>query len=180
VLIVFNVSLVAVLWFGGHRIADDGAQVAAHAMAPGSALQVGAVLAFLSYLMQILIAVMLVTFISTMVPRAAVCAARISEVLSTESSVVSPAVPVVPSWWITMEAAALASSSDSRKLAPAASADARLAVTASLPLVLLNARDRTNLSRHVARGTNLQFGKPSRDIGCRRSLIAGNARKKAA
>jgi len=96
VLIVFNVSLVAVLWFGGHRIADDAAQVAAHAMAPGSALQVGAVLAFLSYLMQILIAVMLVTFISTMVPRAAVCAARISEVLSTESSVVSPAVPVVP------------------------------------------------------------------------------------
>jgi hypothetical protein len=38
----------------------------------------------------------------------------------------------------------------------------------------------TNLSRHVARGTNLPFGKPSRDIGCRRSLIAGNARKKAA
>lgn len=49
-----------------------------------------------------------------------------------------------------------------------------------LPLVLLNARDRTNLSRHAARGTNLPFGKPSRDIGCRRSLIAGNARKKAA
>ena len=49
-----------------------------------------------------------------------------------------------------------------------------------LPLVLLNARDRTNLSSHLARGTNLLFGKPSRDIGCRRSLIAGNARKKAA
>ena len=49
-----------------------------------------------------------------------------------------------------------------------------------LPLVLLNARDRTNLSRHVARGTNLPFGKPSRDIGCRRSLIADNAPKKAA
>jgi len=49
-----------------------------------------------------------------------------------------------------------------------------------LPIVVLNARDRTNLSSHVARGTNLLFGKPSRDIGCRRSLIAGNARKKAA
>jgi hypothetical protein len=49
-----------------------------------------------------------------------------------------------------------------------------------LPIVVLNARDRTKLSSHVARGTNLPFGKPSRDIGCRRSLIAGNARKKAA
>jgi hypothetical protein len=49
-----------------------------------------------------------------------------------------------------------------------------------LPLVVLNARDSTNLSRHVARGINLPFGKPLRDIGCRRSLIAGNARKKAA
>jgi hypothetical protein len=49
-----------------------------------------------------------------------------------------------------------------------------------LPLVLHNARGRTNLSSHVARGTNLPFGRPSRDIGCRRSLIAGNARKKAA
>jgi hypothetical protein len=49
-----------------------------------------------------------------------------------------------------------------------------------LPLVVLDARDRTNLSSHVARGTNLPFGKRSRDIVCRRSLIAGNARKKAA
>src|SRR5262249_39371531 len=45
-----------------------------------------------------------------------------------------------------------------------------------LPFVVLNARDRTNLRRHVARGTNLPFGKPSRDIGCCRSLIVGNAR----
>ena len=49
-----------------------------------------------------------------------------------------------------------------------------------LPLVVLDARDRTNLSSQFARGTNLPFGKRSRDIVCRRSLIAGNARKKAA
>ena len=49
-----------------------------------------------------------------------------------------------------------------------------------LPIVVLNARDRTKLSSHVARGTNLPFGKLSRDIGCRRSLSADNARKKAA
>jgi len=96
VLLVFNVSLVAVLWYGGHRIADDAARVAQHALAPGDALQVGSVLAFLSYLLQILVAVMLATFISTMVPRAAVCAARITEVLETESSVVPPKAPVVP------------------------------------------------------------------------------------
>ena len=62
------------LWFGAHRI-DDGS------------LQIGALIAFLSYLMQILVAVMMVTFISVMMPRAAVCADRIAEVLDTESSV---------------------------------------------------------------------------------------------
>jgi ATP-binding cassette, subfamily B, multidrug efflux pump len=84
VLLVFNASLVAVLWFGAGRV-ESGA------------LQVGSVLAFLSYLMQILVAVMMVTFISTMIPRASVCAERIAEVLDTRSSVVPPAAPVVPS-----------------------------------------------------------------------------------
>jgi len=84
VLVVFNASLIAVLWFGARRVAEG-------------ALEVGSVLAFLSYLMQILVAVMMVTFISTMIPRASVCAERITEVLRTSSSVVPPAVPVVPS-----------------------------------------------------------------------------------
>jgi ATP-binding cassette subfamily B multidrug efflux pump len=84
VILVFNVSMVAVLWFSGHRVADG-------------AMGVGQVVAFLSYLMQILIAIMLVTFLSTMIPRAAVCAGRISEVLDTAPSVVPPAAPVVPS-----------------------------------------------------------------------------------
>ncbi len=84
VLLVFNASLAGVLWFGGHRVADGG-------------MQVGSVLAFLSYLMQILVAIMMVTFISTQIPRAAVCAARIIEVLDTVSSVAPPRVPVVPS-----------------------------------------------------------------------------------
>jgi ATP-binding cassette subfamily B protein len=84
VLMVFNASLVSVLWFGAERV-------------EAGALQVGSVMAFLSYLMQILVAVMMVTFISTMIPRASVCAERITEVLRTKSSVVPPAVPVVPS-----------------------------------------------------------------------------------
>jgi ATP-binding cassette subfamily B multidrug efflux pump len=83
VMLVFNMSLVAVLWFGADRVAGQG-------------LQVGSVLAFLAYLMQILVAVMMVTFISVMIPRAAVCAERIAEVLDTPSSVVPPRAPVVP------------------------------------------------------------------------------------
>jgi ATP-binding cassette subfamily B protein len=81
VMLVLNVSSVAVLWFGGHRIADG-------------TLQVGELTAFLSYLMQILMSVMLATFMFMMVPRAEVCAERIQEVLGTDSSVVPPGSPV--------------------------------------------------------------------------------------
>jgi ATP-binding cassette subfamily B protein len=81
VMLVLNVSSVAVLWFGGHRV--DGAE-----------MQVGALTAFLTYLMQILMSVMMATFMVVMVPRAAVSAERITEVLDTETSVVPPAVPV--------------------------------------------------------------------------------------
>jgi ATP-binding cassette subfamily B protein len=81
VMLVVNVSSVAVLWFGGHRI-DSGA------------MQVGALTAFLSYLLQILMSVMMATFMFMMVPRAEVCAERIQEVLDTDSSVVPPTTPV--------------------------------------------------------------------------------------
>jgi ATP-binding cassette subfamily B protein len=81
VMLVVNVSSVAVLWFGGHLI-NSGS------------MQVGALTAFLTYLMQILMSVMMATFMFMMVPRAEVCAERIQEVLDTESSVVPPAHPV--------------------------------------------------------------------------------------
>ena len=81
VMLILNVSSVAVIWFGGHRV-DDGV------------MQVGALTAFLAYLVQILMAVMMATFLLVMVPRAAVCADRIVEVLDTESSVVPPTDPV--------------------------------------------------------------------------------------
>jgi ATP-binding cassette subfamily B multidrug efflux pump len=81
VMFVLNVSSVAVIWFGSFRV-EDGS------------MQVGTLIAFLSYLLQILMAVMMATFMAVMIPRAAVCADRISEVLSTESSVVEPANPV--------------------------------------------------------------------------------------
>jgi ATP-binding cassette subfamily B protein len=75
VLLVINVSSVAVLWFGALRI-DSGA------------MQIGALTAFLTYLLQILMAVMMATFMFVMVPRAEVCAERIEEVLATPTSVV--------------------------------------------------------------------------------------------
>jgi ATP-binding cassette subfamily B protein len=77
VMLVFNASSVAVLWFGAQRI--DAGQ-----------LQIGALTAFVQYLVQILMSVMMATFMLMMVPRAAVSAERIGEVLDTESSVRPP------------------------------------------------------------------------------------------
>jgi ATP-binding cassette, subfamily B, multidrug efflux pump len=77
VMLVLNVSSVAVIWFGSFRI-EDGS------------MQVGTLIAFLSYLMQILMSVMMATFMAVMIPRASVSADRIGEVLSTSSSVLPP------------------------------------------------------------------------------------------
>ena len=78
VMLVTNVSSVAVLWFGGLRVASG-------------AMEIGSMTAFLSYLMQILTAVMMSTFMLVILPRAAVSADRIGEALATEPTVVSPA-----------------------------------------------------------------------------------------
>ncbi|MBC2931606.1 ABC transporter ATP-binding protein [Nocardioides sp. zg-1228] len=81
VMIVANVATVGVLWFGGHRV-------------EAGQMEVGALTAYIAYLMQIVMSVMMAMFMLMMVPRAAVCAERITEVLHTDSSVVPPAVPV--------------------------------------------------------------------------------------
>jgi ATP-binding cassette, subfamily B, multidrug efflux pump len=83
VMLVLNLSSVAVMWFGATRI-DEGQ------------MQIGSLTAFLAYLIQILMSVMMATFMVIMIPRAAVCAERITEVLDTVSSVAPPARPVVP------------------------------------------------------------------------------------
>ncbi|GAB3654829.1 ABC transporter ATP-binding protein [Nocardioides korecus] len=83
VMLVVNVSSVAVIWFGAHRV-DSGQ------------MQVGALTAFLSYLMQILMSVMMATFMLMMVPRASVCADRITEVLDTETTVPRAADAALP------------------------------------------------------------------------------------
>jgi ATP-binding cassette subfamily B protein len=81
VMLILNLSGVAVLWFGAGRV-DAGR------------MQVGALTAFLLYLTLILMSVMMATFMAIMVPRAAVCADRIMEVVGTDSSLAPPAAPV--------------------------------------------------------------------------------------
>ncbi|WP_182525713.1 ABC transporter ATP-binding protein [Nocardioides dongkuii] len=97
-MLVVNVSSVAVIWFGGHRV-DDGQ------------MGVGSLTAFLTYLMQILMSVMMATFMLMQVPRSAVCGDRIAEVLDTETSVAPPTDPVTPDparrGWLDLEDVAL-------------------------------------------------------------------------
>jgi len=81
VMLIMNLSSIAIIWFGGHRI-ETGA------------MQVGSLVAFLSYIMQILMAVMMAVMMFMLVPRAEVSADRIREVLNTDSTVVPPAHPV--------------------------------------------------------------------------------------
>jgi ABC-type multidrug transport system fused ATPase/permease subunit len=81
--LIINVSSVAVIWFGATLI-DDGQ------------MQVGSLIAFLSYFMQILMSVLMVTVILVLLPRAAVCAERITAVLSTVAAISSPAHPRRP------------------------------------------------------------------------------------
>jgi len=80
---ILHLATAAVLWFGGLRV--DAGQ-----------MQVGALTAFLQYLLQILVAVMMGTFMAMMIPRAAVCAERIGEVLKAVPSIHEPERPTVP------------------------------------------------------------------------------------
>jgi ATP-binding cassette subfamily B multidrug efflux pump len=81
VMLVLNLSTTAVVWFGGHLIADG-------------TMQIGSLTAFITYLAQILTAVMMATFMFMLVPRAEVSAERIMEVIDTEPSVGAPTSPL--------------------------------------------------------------------------------------
>ncbi|APT87729.1 ABC transporter ATP-binding protein [Corynebacterium flavescens] len=81
--VILNVATGAVLWFGGKRV--DAGQV-----------DVGSLTAFLQYLLQILAAVMIGTFMAMMLPRAIICARRITSVLQHEPSIQEPSAPVTP------------------------------------------------------------------------------------
>ena len=81
--VILNVATGAVLWFGGHRV-DDGL------------VEVGSLTAFLQYLLQILAAVMMGTFMAMILPRAIICARRITDVLEHEPSITEPAQPRTP------------------------------------------------------------------------------------
>ncbi|CAJ1495399.1 ABC transporter ATP-binding protein [[Mycobacterium] kokjensenii] len=81
--LIINASSVALIWFGALRI--DAGQ-----------MQVGSLIAFLSYFMLILMAVLMATMVLAILPRASVCAERITEVLSTEPTISAPAHPATP------------------------------------------------------------------------------------
>ncbi|GED96121.1 ABC transporter ATP-binding protein [Gordonia crocea] len=78
---ITNITMVAIIWVGGHQIVDGR-------------MEIGALSALMSYVMQILMAVMMASFLAMMAPRAAVCAERIMEVLETQTSVEPPTAPV--------------------------------------------------------------------------------------
>jgi ATP-binding cassette subfamily B protein len=79
--LIVNVASLGVLWIGANRISDGN-------------MQVGSLVAYLGYLIQILMAVVMATFMVSMIPRAAVAAERIVEVLDTQSSVRPPDRPI--------------------------------------------------------------------------------------
>ena len=82
-MLILNLSSVAVLWFGGHLI-NTGS------------MPIGNLMAFLTYIMQILSSVMMAVMMSLMIPRASASAERIKEVLDTPSSVVDAINPITP------------------------------------------------------------------------------------
>jgi ATP-binding cassette subfamily B protein len=82
-IVMLNLTSIAIIWFGSHRI-DQGL------------MPVGAMIASLQYAMQILFAVFMVTAMFVMLPRASASAARINEVLDVAPEIVDPAVPLQP------------------------------------------------------------------------------------
>ncbi|QHK19087.1 ATP-binding cassette domain-containing protein [Pseudarthrobacter psychrotolerans] len=74
IMIVVNLSSVAVVWFGGHRVYEGG-------------MKIGALTAFIAYIMQILLAIMMAMYVFMTAPRAAACAERLSAVLDAKPSV---------------------------------------------------------------------------------------------
>jgi ATP-binding cassette, subfamily B, multidrug efflux pump len=77
IMIVVNLSSVAVVWFGGHLIQAGN-------------MQVGALSAFIAYILQILLAIMMAMYVFMTAPRAAVCAERIQEVLDVQPAIAGP------------------------------------------------------------------------------------------
>ncbi|MGW0463798.1 ABC transporter ATP-binding protein [Streptomyces sp. NPDC003027] len=81
VLIIWELATIGIIWVGAHRL-DSGA------------LQAGSLIAFLGYLLQIFMSVMMVLFLLMHMPRAEVSAERIQEILDTRPSVAPPLTPV--------------------------------------------------------------------------------------
>ena len=80
IMLVMNCTSILIVWVGAHQI-DAGV------------MQVGNMMAFMQYAMQIIMAFMMITMMSIMIPRASVAAGRIAEVLESEPTIVDPKQP---------------------------------------------------------------------------------------
>lgn len=80
VMLILNVTIVAVVWFGGFAIEQGD-------------IQIGSVFAFMQYAMQILMGILMASFVAIMIPRASVSMERINEVLEVNEALTSPAKP---------------------------------------------------------------------------------------
>ena len=78
--IILNLATVGVVWFGAHLVSDNK-------------MPIGDITAFISYLMQILMSVMMATMAAVLIPRASVSAKRIAEVLDTDTKILDPETP---------------------------------------------------------------------------------------
>ena len=82
-MLVMNCIMVLIVWTGSHGVSDG-------------VMQVGDMMAFMSYTMQIVMSFMILTMVSVMMPRAEVACERVEEVLATESSIREPTNPKTP------------------------------------------------------------------------------------
>ncbi len=94
IMIVVNLSSVAVVWFGGHRVFDG-------------AMKIGALTAFIAYILQILLAIMMAMYVFMTAPRAAACAERLGAVLDAKPSVQNCKAPQGSNFGGTLEGASV-------------------------------------------------------------------------
>ncbi len=80
IMLVMNCTSILIVWVGAHRIGEG-------------VMQVGDMMAFMQYSMQIIMAFMMITMLSIMIPRASVAAGRIDEVLKNETAIKDPQQP---------------------------------------------------------------------------------------
>lgn len=82
-MLIMNIALVAVIWFGAHLVGDG-------------TVEIGNMMAFMQYAMQVIMSFLMISIIFIMIPRASVSGKRVSEVIETEPTIHDPLDPKKP------------------------------------------------------------------------------------